>query len=63
MNVIADGEVCVDLHTERGHYDPLRELAAENQISDVGLVEACRTASIPIPPRAHWNRGNAGKPT
>ncbi|TAJ42540.1 MAG: hypothetical protein EPO55_01480 [Reyranella sp.] len=42
---------------------PMRELAAENEISDVGLVKVCRTASIPTPPRGHWNRINAGKPT
>lgn len=42
---------------------PMRELAAENEISDVGLVKVCRAASIPTPPRGHWNRINAGKPT
>jgi hypothetical protein len=42
---------------------PMREAAAENGISDVGLVKVCRGAAIPTPPQGHWNKVRAGKPT
>lgn len=42
---------------------PMREVVAENGISDVGLVKVCRAANIPTPPRGHWNRIHAAKPT
>lgn len=42
---------------------PMREAAAENGISDVGLVKVCRGAAIPTPPQGHWNKVRAGKRT
>lgn len=42
---------------------PMRDAAAENSISDVGLVKICRAAGIPTPPQGHWNKLRAGKPT
>lgn len=42
---------------------PMREAAAENGISDVGLVKVCRSAAIPTPPQGHWNKVRAGKRT
>lgn len=41
----------------------MREAAAENGISDVGLVKVCRAAAVPTPPRGHWNKVRAGKRT
>jgi DNA-binding transcriptional regulator YbjK len=40
--------------------EPMRDIAARYQISDVGLAKACRNASIPVPPRGYWNKKNAG---
>lgn len=42
---------------------PMRDAAAENSISDVGLVKVCRAAGIPTPPQGHWNKLRAGKRT
>lgn len=40
--------------------EPMRDIAARFQISDVGLAKACRNASIPVPPRGYWNKKKAG---
>lgn len=42
---------------------PVRELAAELGISDVGLSKACRRANIPRPGLGYWAKKTAGKPT
>jgi hypothetical protein len=41
----------------------MRDAAAENSISDVGLVKICKAAGIPTPPQGHWNKIRAGKRT
>lgn len=40
---------------------PLRKLATEFGISDVGLAKACRRHAIPTPPMGHWTRIEHGK--
>lgn len=40
---------------------PLRKLATEFGISDVGLAKACRRHDIPTPPQGHWTRVEHGK--
>ncbi|WP_072377335.1 hypothetical protein [Hyphomicrobium sp. NDB2Meth4] len=40
--------------------EPMRDIAARFQISDVGLAKACRNAAIPVPPRGFWNKKKAG---
>jgi len=40
--------------------EPMRDIAARFEISDVGLAKACRNASIPVPPRGYWNKKKAG---
>ncbi len=40
---------------------PMREVAAELGISDVGLRKVVVRAGLPLPPRGHWNRIAAGK--
>lgn len=40
---------------------PMIRLAAELGISDVGLAKACRRHAIPVPPRGHWAKLQAGK--
>lgn len=40
---------------------PMTRLAAELGISDVGLAKACRRHAIPVPPRGHWAKLQAGK--
>jgi hypothetical protein len=35
---------------------PLRKLAAEYGISDVGLAKVCRMLEIALPGRRHWTR-------
>jgi len=40
--------------------EPMRDIAARFQISDVGLAKACRNAQIPVPPRGYWNKKKAG---
>lgn len=39
--------------------EPMRDIAARFEISDVGLAKACRNASIPVPPRGYWNKKKA----
>lgn len=40
---------------------PMRELAAELDISDVGLAKHCKRADIPIPPRGYFLQKDARK--
>lgn len=40
---------------------PIRTLAKEFDISDVGLAKACRKHAIPIPPVGHWTKVQHGK--
>lgn len=40
---------------------PMTRLASELGISDVGLAKACRRHAIPVPPRGHWAKLQAGK--
>ena len=39
---------------------PMTRLAADLGVSDVGLRKACIRHHIPVPPRGHWARLNAG---
>jgi hypothetical protein len=50
----------VDLY-ERVWKTPLRKLATEFGISDVGLAKACRRHAVPTPPMGHWTRVEHGK--
>ena len=40
---------------------PLRQVAQEIGISDVGLKKACIRLSVPSPPRGYWAKLDAGK--
>lgn len=40
---------------------PMTKLGAELGMSDVGLAKACRRHAIPVPPRGHWAKLQAGK--
>lgn len=42
---------------------PMRKLAAEFAISDVGLAKVCRKHDIPVPPVGYWAKVAHGKPT
>lgn len=42
---------------------PMTKLGMELGISDVGLAKACRRHGIPVPPRGHWAKLAAGKPS
>lgn len=42
---------------------PMTRLGTELGISDVGLAKACRRHGIPVPPRGHWAKLAAGKPS
>jgi len=42
---------------------PMTRVAAELGLSDVGLAKLCRRHSIPVPPRGHWAKIAAGKPS
>jgi hypothetical protein len=46
---------------ERVWKTPLRKLAAQLGISDVGLAKACRRNAVPTPPAGHWMRVEYGK--
>lgn len=46
---------------ERVWKTPLRKLATEFGISDVGLAKACRRHAIPTPPMGHWTRIEHGR--
>jgi hypothetical protein len=39
------------------------KLAPQFGLSDVGLAKLCRRHSIPLPPRGHWAKLSAGRPT
>jgi len=41
--------------------EPLKTLAPQYGVSDVGLAKACRKAKVPIPPRGYWAKKRAGK--
>ncbi|WP_425992828.1 hypothetical protein [Brevundimonas sp. TWP2-3-2] len=41
---------------------PVRTVAQDLGVSDVGLGKACRSAGIPTPPRGFWTRLHHGKP-
>lgn len=40
---------------------PMRDVAAEFGISDVGLAKTCARHGIPSPPRGYWARKQAGQ--
>src|SRR5690349_19734784 len=40
---------------------PMRDLAADFGISDVGLAKRCRRLGIPVPGRGYWARVDAGQ--
>lgn len=46
---------------ERVWSKPVREVAADLGISDVGLAKACRRSGIPLPPQGYWIRGRGRK--
>lgn len=53
--------------TRRELYDliwakPLRDVAADLGISDVGLAKVCTRHRVPRPEQGYWNRVHAGKP-
>ena len=37
------------------------QVARELRVSDVGLAKVCRRLDIPLPPRGHWAKLQAGK--
>ena len=41
---------------------PIRTLAAEYGLSDVGLAKLCKRHNVPTPARGHWAKLEAGKP-
>jgi hypothetical protein len=54
--------------TRRDLYDlvwskPMRDLAAELGISDVGLAKVCDRHRVPKPERGYWNKIQAGQKT
>src|SRR5579859_1272616 len=53
--------------TRRELYDlvwskPLRDVATDLGISDVGLAKVCERHRVPRPEQGYWNKINAGKP-
>ncbi|WP_037447881.1 hypothetical protein [Sinorhizobium fredii] len=40
---------------------PVRTLAAQHGISDVAFAKTCKQHNIPLPPRGHWAKLEAGK--
>ena len=42
---------------------PMKTLAAEHGISDVGLKKVCAKAAIPVPERGYWAKRAADRPT
>ena len=46
---------------ERVWAEPIQKLSKEYGLSDVGLAKVCRRYDIPIPPRGHWAKKQAGK--
>lgn len=45
---------------ERVWTEPIHKLSKEYGLSDVGLAKTCRRHNIPIPPRGHWAKKQAG---
>lgn len=43
--------------------EPVRTIAERIGVSDVALAKVCRKHSIPLPPRGHWAKIEAGKRT
>ncbi|WP_244481086.1 hypothetical protein [Rhizobium sp. Leaf371] len=41
---------------------PMRDLAGELDISDVGLRKQLSNYGVPLPPQGYWNKVHAGKP-
>jgi hypothetical protein len=41
--------------------EPMRKLAKQYEMSDVGLAKICRKLSIPLPGRGYWAKKTAGK--
>jgi hypothetical protein len=41
---------------------PLRTIAHEFGLSDVGFAKACRSINVPLPPRGYWAKLKAKKP-
>jgi hypothetical protein len=41
---------------------PMRDLAANIGLSDVGLKKLLKSHGVVTPPQGHWNRAHAGKP-
>lgn len=41
--------------------EPMKTLAGQFELSDVGLAKACKKANIPRPPRGYWAKLAAGK--
>ena len=41
---------------------PMRTLARQYKLSDVGLAKTCRKLHVPIPPAGYWNKVAAKKP-
>jgi hypothetical protein len=39
---------------------PMRDAAATQEISDVGLRKVCVRQGVPVPPRGYWNKVRAG---
>ena len=46
---------------ERVWSEPMKTIAAQFSISDVGLSKACRRYGIPVPERGYWAKLRAGK--
>ena len=42
---------------------PLTAVARQFEISDVALKKTCAKFDIPVPPRGHWAKLQAGEPT
>ena len=42
---------------------PMTHIARDLGISDVGLAKTCRRHGVPVPPRGHWAKLAAGKPS
>lgn len=51
---------CKDLY-EAVWIKPVRTLAREWGLSDVGLAKACRKHGIPLPPLGHWSKVAVGR--
>src|SRR5690349_2100726 len=47
---------------ERVWSTPLKRLAPELGLSDVGLAKICRRNNIPVPPRGYWAQVEFAKP-